>query len=447
MPKPLTYDRLLERLKAFEDGAPPPSRYLVAFSGGVDSTVLLHALVSTSGRHGVPVVAIHIDHGLHVDSADWEAHCRRIAQAFEVPYLTRKVTIGTGSGIGIEAAAREARYGVLRALMQSGDWLLSAHHENDQAETLLLNLFRGSGVSGLAGIGKIRPFGSGRLVRPMLGISVDAIAACARQYGLEWIDDPSNEDTRFDRNFLRQEILPLLTSRWPSVSGKIRQTAELAGEASDLLRDLAIIDLASLGQVNRLQITGLKSLSGARQRNVIRHSIRSCGLPPAPATRLYQVVTELLPARVDAQPRVTWPGGEMRRYREFLYILAPADQDDRAGDLHWEPVTEALELGPGQGRLELLPTAAGGLSAELLRHGLTIRYRRGGEEIRPFGQNCRYKLKKLLQQHSVVPWMRGRIPLLYAGDELIAVGDLFMANNAVESQGFVVVWNNGPALY
>jgi tRNA(Ile)-lysidine synthase len=443
----LTYDDILVRLKRLEEAAAPPARYLVAFSGGVDSTLLLHALSSTRDSHGIPVVAIHIDHGLHDESGRWETHCRSIAGEYGVQYLTRQVLVQTEGGAGVEAAAREARYGVLRGLVRSGDWLLSAHHEDDQAETLLLNLLRGSGVGGLAGISRNRTFGDGRLVRPLLGIPAGTILACAKEHDLDWIDDPSNRDTRFDRNYLRKFVFPVLEERWPAASSRIRQSADLAGEASELLGDLASVDLAALGEVNRMQITGLKRLSAARQRNVIRHAIRRCGLPPAPATGLYRVVEELLPARVDAQPRISWPGGEMRRYRDALYILAPADTEIGKLELRWTPDSGPIELGPGQGRLELSRSAAGGLSNELQQQELTIRYRAGGEQIRPRGHSTRFKLKKLLQQRAVVPWMRGRIPLVYSGERLVAVADLWVAHDAFAADGAAVTWRNGPALY
>jgi len=443
----LNYQSILERLESLVDGDQVPARYLVAFSGGVDSSLLLHALASTRNQHGLPVVAIHVDHGLHPDSPRWESHCRRIAAQLDVAYLSRKVVVSEDAGFGIEAAAREARYGVMHGIVQRGDWLLSAHHEDDQAETLLLNLFRGSSLAGLAGIGRNRTFGVGRLVRPLLGVSVDAIVGCAREQGLDWIQDPSNQDSRFDRNFLRQTILPELAKRWPAVSARIRQSADLASEARDLLADLAEIDMGLLGSSNKLSTAGLQALSFARQRNVIRFAIRQCGLPPAPATRLYQAVHELVPARADAQPLVRWPGGEMRRHNGFLYILCPAEWQQGAEIPKLLPGDVPLELGAGQGRLTMTKTSGNGISAELAGAGLEVRYRVGGEELRPSGHAHTRKLKKLLQDQSVVPWMRQRIPLLYAGGSLVAVGDLWIAAAAAAEGGFKVRWDGGPALF
>ena len=206
-----------ERLTALTAGE-PASRWLVAFSGGIDSTVLLHALSGSRAPLQAEIIAIHVDHGLHPDSRQWAMHCQQFAEQLEVPYISKRITVDDELRSGPEAAARQARYAVLQTLLIDGDCLLSAHHEEDQAETLLLSLMRGSGPAGLAGIGAAQEFGQGRLLRPLLGVSGEAIQDYAQRHELSWIEDPSNADTRFDRNFLRREIMPRLASRWPAVS-------------------------------------------------------------------------------------------------------------------------------------------------------------------------------------------------------------------------------------
>lgn len=415
------------------------SRWLVAFSGGIDSTVLLHALWSTRKQHQTEIIAVHVDHGLHPESRQWEGHCRQFAAQLAVSYISKQVTVDSDLRSGPEAAARQARYAVLQTLVSDGDCLLSAHHEEDQAETLLLNLMRGSGLAGLAGIGAAQKFGRGRLLRPLLGVSGKALQDYAQRHELHWIEDPSNADTRFDRNFLRQEIVPRLASRWPAVSARLKQSADLASEASALLRDLAGIDLAASGSPERLDLQSLQALSPERQRNLLRHAISLCGLPPPPATRLYQAVHELIPAREDAQPLVQWPGAELRRYRNHLYIMRAL------GGLPDEPAPvlqpgEPLDLGPGMGQLVLSPGVDRGIDPELARAGLEVRYRHGGEEIRPVGHECTHKLKKLLQQEGIVPWMRERLPLLYSGEKLVAVADLWIAREYSDDAGYGVAW-------
>ncbi len=444
----MTFDSegLLSRLRAMTS-AEPPLRWLVAFSGGIDSTVLLHALGNCREQLEQQVVAVHIDHGLAPDSARWDAHCQAFAEQLGVEYVSRKVAVVDDAGGGPEAAARQARYAALRQIVQQGDCLLSAHHEDDQAETLLLNLMRGSGLAGMAGIGAIRKFSRGRLLRPLLGIPLAAIQDYATLHDLSWIDDPSNADVRYDRNFLRHEILPKLASRWPAVSARLRQSADLAGEGSELLNDLADLDLAEIGSPQRLSIVTLAKLSLPRQRNVLRRAIRRCSLPPAPATRLYQVVHELLPSPPDAQPMVAWPGAELRRYRQHLYVLAEMSVADGAVGQFLSVGGEVLELGAGMGSLAMRKVTTAGIDPQIMQQGLQVRYRQGGEAIRLAGHDCTHKLKKLLQQKGVLPWMRARLPLLYVDDRLIAVADLWVAADYVATPGYVINWHERPAIF
>ncbi len=438
-------EQLLERLAALTE-AEPVTRWLVAFSGGIDSTVLLHALANANEGERRKIIAIHVNHGLHPDADRWQAHCRKFTGDLGVTYLCRDVTVDEELKSGPEAAAREARYAVLQTLMEPGDCILSAHHEEDQAETLLLNLMRGSGVAGLAGIGGAQAFGPGKLLRPLLGVSGEAIREYAQRHELDWIDDPSNVDTRFDRNFLRQEIIPQLAARWPAVSARLRQSADLASEASALLKDLADIDLATAGTPGRLDLEVVRALSPARQRNLLRQAISVSGLPPPPATRLYQAIHELIPARADAQPLVSWPGVELRRYRDHLYIL-PAMAEEPLEPPQALLPEQSLDLGPGLGKLALEPDVEGGIDPDLAKHGLRVCYRLGGEAIRPAGRGRTQKLKKLLQQEGIVPWMRERLPLLYAGDKLVAVADLWVAADCTDKAGFGVSWRDHASLH
>jgi tRNA(Ile)-lysidine synthase len=436
-----TSDDLLRRLHSLAAGS-EARRWIVAFSGGIDSTVLLHALAKSAT--GIPILAVHVDHCLHPQSGEWAGHCASFASSLSVGFRVDRVNVASDGGAGPEAAAREARYEALLSIVEDGDCLLSGHHEDDQAETLLLNLIRGSGPAGLAGIGARQAFGRGLLLRPMLGVAASAIEDYARRHELTWIDDPSNVDTRFDRNFLRRDILPLLAARWPAVSERLRWSAELAGESAELLDELADIDIETCGRPSRLGMAAMQSLSAVRQRNLLRRAVRRCGLPPPPATRLEQAVKELISAREDAQPLVRWSGGELRRYRDEVFVLRPMpDAEAAANGLLLRP-GEWLPLEPSMGAIRLCEDGAGGIDPALAVAGLRVRYREGGEEIR-IGGNTR-KLKKLMQEAGLLPWMRERIPLLHAGEDLVAVGDLWVSSAHRSVPGFVVEWRDRPAI-
>ncbi len=439
-------DSLLRKLEGLAQLAGSPERLVIAYSGGLDSEVLLHTLVDLREAFGADLLVLHVDHGLQAESQRWAARCEERAAELGVESRTLRVDVDTAAGQGTEAAAREARYAAFRSEVQHGDWLLSAHHKDDQAETLLLNLLRGSGPAGLAGIGEVQPFGPAWLVRPLLSYSREELHQYAESHELGWIDDPSNEDRKFDRNYLRHEVFPVLRARWPDASGRLRQSAMLASEAALLLDHLADADLGTLGRrPDRLSLSGLRALDAERQRNLLRYAVRELGLPAVPAPALRSIITDLLPAREDAQPVVRWDGAEVRRYRDRVYLLPqsaePAPMAARRIESGW------VELGAGMGLLRLENDADTGLADAVVAAGLEVRQRQGGEEIKLAGQRHTKKLKKLLQEEGVVPWMRDRVPLLYSGGRLVAVADLWIAEGAVSAPGSAIHWDDRPALH
>jgi tRNA(Ile)-lysidine synthase len=440
-----TTEQLKSRLSTLASSE-PSKRFVVAFSGGLDSAVLLHALRQIQEGLAIPMVAVHVQHDLHADAGEWESHCKKVASVLNVDYMSIAVEVDRKSGQGLEASARTARYQALKQIMKPGDWLLSAHHQDDQAETLLLNLLRGSGMAGLAGIGAIQEFGPAHLVRPLLDVPREDLQAYANSHDLTWLDDPSNADTQFDRNYLRHSIIPMLKERWPAASAKLARSAALASEASALLDHLADDDLRTLGQPQRIEIAALAALPDDRQRNVLRRALKLSGLSSAPTTALRQIIDELIPAKPDAEPLVRWTGSEVRRYRDFLYLLPELPQEPTSGDYKLSADANEADLA-GLGHLSLHNSGTNGIKDSVIETGLEIRFRVGGEEIRPTGHDCTHKLKKLLQQKGIVPWMRDRIPLLYAGDRLVAVADLWVASDEADNNGQSVSWKEHPALY
>lgn len=434
---------LLSQLRGLETSSGAPARYLVAFSGGLDSSVLLHALAKAALPGTVPVEAIHIDHGLHPDSADWARAAQVFSDECGVPCQVVRVDVG-GVG-GPEAAAREARYRALEAEMRTGDWLLSAHHVNDQAETLLLNLMRGSGPEGLAAMPAIRRFGPGYLVRPLLVTTRKQLLDYAEAAGIDWIDDPSNAELSFDRNYLRQVVLPHLERRWPEAAARIARSAAHAGDVAHWLRDTCDYYLQRMGACGgRIPLAGLRTLPASRAGMAIRRAVDLEGLPKITSTACAEILSTMLDSRTDATPVVRWAGAECRRYKDALYlhrVPEPPDFDGR----QLAP-GRPVALGPRRGEIALEAVPGAGLDPALAKAGLRLRRRLGGERIRPQGDAHTRQLKKLLQDRGVYPWCRDDLPLLYAGDRLVAVAHLWIDANAAAEPGYAICWRDAPAL-
>jgi tRNA(Ile)-lysidine synthase len=399
-----------------------PPRLTVAFSGGLDSTVLVAALC----RLGLAtrVRAAHVDHGLHAQSAEWCAHCAATAASFGAEFAAVRVAVDRASGQGLEAAAREVRYRALGELLAPGEWLLTAHHGDDQLETLLLRLLRGTGVRGLRGIIAFGPFARGSLGRPLLKFTREQLRAQALAWNLRWLEDPSNRELRHDRNYLRLHVLPALLARWPNAAQSAERLAEQMTEAEQLLDAMAAEDARPLAAPWHVPRAVIAALEPARQRNLLRHLLRVVGLGTPSARKLEELRTALLESHPNSHALVQWPTGEGRIFRSALYLGAPLPPGSPLD--YSANVSAAGWTGP-EGRLELVPSVQG-LPASWLEAGLTLRFRAGGERLRPRGRQHHHTLKDLFQEDGIVPWMRARVPLLYRGDALVAVGDLWVSD-------------------
>ncbi len=410
---------LLERLTLS-----PTTRFQLAYSGGLDSHVLLHALAHLQRTHGLNLGAVHVDHGLQADSRDWAQHCARVCAALGIPCIIERVQVPDARADGLEAAARRARYVCLARHVGAGDALLTAHHLDDQAETVLLQLLRGAGVHGLAAMPAIAPFSAGVLARPLLGFTRAALAHYARAEKLQWIEDSSNRDLRRARNLVRHQVLPLLQQRWPAAVRQLAQTARHAAEAAALLDDLAGADLGACATGAALRVTLLARLPLARQRNVLRHWIRQRGLRVPSAALLERILDQVRAAPRTRHAVIHWRDADLRRYRDEL-VLMPAGEGlpAPAQAIVWDGKSP-LALPDIGLRLRLWPEFGSGLSRARLEGAvLQVRFRHGGETCRLPGRGHRHKLKKLLQAAGVPPWERARLPLLFVNDTLAAVGD------------------------
>lgn len=413
--------------------------YWVAFSGGLDSTALLHIL-----RNHPKLSAIHINHGMQARADAWQAHCEHYCAQWRVPLTVQKVSPDLRAG-GPEAGARQARYAAMADMMRPGNVLLTAQHEQDQAETFLLQALRGSGPQGLASMPRVAEFAAGRIARPLLNVPRQQLRDYVQAQNLQWVDDPSNADPHLDRSFLRHHVSPALDEHWPGFAQRLSRTARWCASASALSDDLAQIDWqhcqVSNGQAaitGCLSIDAITALSSVRQDNLLRYWIAQQGLP-TPDHRHMQQMRELLEThQPDAHPVVSWADTELRRYQGWLFVmpkLAPAPLDY---SVPWDSQT-ILELPSGCGRLEM-----SGLNA---KHDLSVRFRRGGERLRLNGRSHSTRLKQLLQAAKMPDWVRERLPLIYRDKELVAIADFWQSEALAGPDSAAqpsLSWHNAP---
>ncbi|WP_409317620.1 tRNA lysidine(34) synthetase TilS [Pseudomonas sp. KCJK9016] len=416
--------RLLRNLKPWLGAA----HWRIAFSGGLDSTVLLHLLTTLAKTESLPALsALHVHHGLQAAADAWPAHCRSVCDGLGVPLQVAHVTVQKGASL--ERVARDARYAAFSAAIQLNDVLLTGQHRDDQAETLLFRLLRGAGVRGLSGMPAQRALGQGSLVRPLLDIPRAELEAYARAHGLRWIEDPSNQDRQFSRNYLRHQVMPLLTGRWSQAQASMARSAAHLREAQGLLDELAQIDLAQASVPGAFDWPGLPSLefaaiarlSDARQRNALSHWLEP--LTRLPDTDHWSGWNDLRDAGNDAAPVWRLADGELHRSAGRLWwlsgqwLLRPVVCGD------WHEPSLALRL-PDNGRVMF--------SGQTPVGPLHIRYRQGGEVMHLADRGHR-DLKRLLNERAVPAFVRGRLPLLFRGEELLAVANLpGLDGNALE---------------
>ena len=414
---------------------------LLAFSGGLDSTVLLHALSQDPAIRTTGLRAIHVHHGLQTPADDWAAHCTRFCESIGVPLTTIKVSVARDSGEGLEAAARKVRYAAFQNALREHEILITAHHRDDQAETFLLRALRGSGPDGLAAMRPWRKFAAGWHWRPLLATSRDDLLAYAQQHGLSWLDDPSNEDTRHDRNFLRQRILPLLRERWPQADASFSRSAVLNADAVELLDQEDALALAMTCNVDpqALSASALLALTPPRRARVLRRWIEALGLPPLPGEGVAQIETDLLPARPDARARFVWRDVVIERWRDLLHVQRLREPLPAEWNAEWGG-SEPLPL-PGGDSLELE-------GADALPFPCRISARRGGERILLPGRTQSHALKNVLQELGVPPWERAVLPLVHdPAGELVAIADFAysVAFDAwLREQGARLRWRRSP---
>ncbi len=400
----------------------------LAFSGGLDSHVLLHIIVHHCAA--LPIKVVHVHHGLQNEADDWAQHCADVCKQYGCQFVLHKVNINCQGNT--EAEARQLRYQALRKESQDDCVLLTAHHADDQAETVLLQLLRGSGPQGLAAM----PYCQSNLgtlhLRPLLCVSRQELLAYAKLHHLSWQDDPSNQDTHYRRNFLRHKVMPALKEVWPSYQTTLSRSATLMAESADILLDMARIDgEKSIDDKRQLSVHALGKLSIARQFNLLRYWLKETGCPTPQRKHLSEIIKNMLGASPDSQPQVCWDNVEVRRFQDKL-----SWQYQTGFDNTWSVVwnmQKPLCLPADLGVLEVSDESDSNFFLPQPSPGCVVRvgFRQGGESI-VLPKRGRQSLKKLMQAWGVPPWLRDRIPLIFYDDILQCV--VGYASSQVQSQ-------------
>jgi len=390
---------------------------ILGFSGGLDSTALLHLLAQYPALKN-KLHAIYVDHGLSANSEQWGAHCQNFCKQLEICFTSEAIKITAQSNI--ESIARIKRYEIFKKYCDTSSCLLLAHHQDDQAETLLLQLARGTGITGMGAMQEKQSWQNSIKIRPFLSVTKAQLLNYAREHKLTWVDDESNIDSRFSRNFLRHQIIPLLKQQWPGVVKTLARASKHCQHANDCLEDLAIIDGLNIVNGNVIDIPKLVQLSISRQRNLVYYWLyNQVGSMPSEAT-CERIFSEIITAKQDAVPLVQWANYTVRRYQKSLYLVDELLLIDLPEVTIWHDFPNKVQIN----NLVLSTRKSSARSKLSIQHPKTcdkieIKFRQKGEVILINGHSRR--LKKLLQQWGVTPWLRDKIPLLYIGGELAAV--------------------------
>lgn len=406
---------LLDRLGDF----PPARRYLVGFSGGADSTALLTALHARKDQLQAHIEALHFNHGLQDDAPRWRAHCEDFCTKRGIPLTCQALEISSRAG-NVEARAREARYRYVEEHLDSKSLYLTAHNADDRAETFLMHALRGSGLKGLASIPDIRPLGRGYVVRPLLEFHRSELTQYLQDKGIGWIEDPSNLDTDMDRNFLRQEVIPLLESRWPAARKSLARSSRHLRTAGSVLHEL-LLQQTGLDDHDGLvlPLAVLDSLGAPARSLVLRAWLEDQGAPSLPESRLEEFTGQLDASEPGSQCETSWSGWTLKRFRDAVHLVPPGP-DHECPRLTWE-AGPVLDLGPGLGTLQL--TGKDGP----LPDRWSVAPRKPGGSMQLHHDGPRRKLKKVFQEQGIPPWRRQAIPVLYWDDEAVALGDWCLA--------------------
>ncbi|XAW89140.1 tRNA lysidine(34) synthetase TilS [Vibrio sp. CDRSL-10 TSBA] len=415
----------------------PARHYVLALSGGVDSRVMLELLARYRAQHGTLISAVHVHHGLSTNADEWAEQCQAWCDALAVPLCVERVNFETGQGDSIEQLARQARYAALSGHIDQHSCLLLGQHSDDQLETFLLALKRGSGPKGLASMPRSAAFGQGRLLRPLLTVARSDIEAFAAQQQLAWVEDESNLDTRYERNFLRHEVTPLLTQRWPAIRQAVQRSAELCAEQEGVLAELLTDALQqALHADGSLAIDSLTRHSAAVRRQLLRAWLNRHELNMPSRIQTDIIWHEVAQAEQDANPKLKLGLYDIRRFNRRLYCVGQ-QADVSAWGRQIKP-DQVLDLPDDIGQLVLRVTPGGNLRIPAEPEHLRVIFEPQGLSACPVGRAGSRKLKKLFQEYQIPSWQRRRIPILMYQQQVVAVAGLFVERDFSGSDGELI---------
>ena len=430
----------------------PKTPIVIAYSGGVDSQVLLHALATLSHNQVIvnPITVCHVNHGLSNNAHSWQSFAEQQCAKHNLPLVIKQVTINIQTQQSLEALARDARYQALSSIYQESSLIITGHHSDDQSETFLLALKRGAGLKGLSAMALDSTLAHHQLLRPFLSISRQKIEEYASEHQLNWIEDESNTDTSFDRNFLRQDIMPLLTSRWPSIQNTINRSAQHCREGQQLLDELAEDDLLRCQETTTsLNVSLLTELSLARFNNLIRYFLAKSGCLMPSTEQLIQVRQQLF-ASSDKTPEIKVADHYLRRFKGQLYVTDVLEDvsawqrelSSLSALVHEQNISEQLVLPDHIGMLcfdiiegiEVSTSQNKTLQQLALpnaKQKVTIKFSHQNPRCLPHYRQHSRPLKKVLQELEIPPWQRTRVPFLYYGEKLVAAIGYFVCQGYV----------------
>jgi len=390
---------------------------------------------------------VYVNHGLSQNADAWALHCQKTCADLQVDFLEQKIQAKSAIGESQEEVARKRRYAAFSELLKNDDFLVTAHHQDDQAETLLIQLCRGAGPKGLAAMPAVKAFGQGFQLRPLLDFARKDLEHYANLHELSWIEDESNTDLNFSRNFIRYKVLPVLKERWPTVSQTLTRVSVNCAEAQVLLDWQAERDwqVARGSAPSLLSVARLLSFDPLRQRQLLRYWLSQQGIASPGSLQIHQIQRDLLQARSDKTPLMVWNGTEIRRFRDDLYVLSENRVHDPRRIMAWD-LSSPLWI-PGFEQALLAERVMGqGLKADL--SNVSIRFRQGGEVCRMPGRQCRHRLKNLFQEWQVPYWERDRVPLVYVGEQLVAVLGFYIEEGFAakgDEWGYALTWDKNKA--